>query len=383
MTAPARPFPALDDEPDTRSRRGGVIAVVLLLVAGTVAAALALWSSGAERTPVSSIGTSGAVVFWRADGSLAIADPDGTGVRSATGGGATAAPPTVSPTGGLAVTDNGDLWALSATGLRKLTETAYGDHLVGPAAGMPFADGDAYLARGGRGPYGQVEPALLVDRDTGAATEPDGPSRPDAVVGDPAAAAMYLTIPLGLPVSGSSGFRQAIRSVVRVDINGRSVALISATQARQLLDLSGPVELFVRPSPDGRRIAVEAIQMSGTGAGVVVIDRGGGVVDAFRVSGSLDGVAWSPDSTALVVVGNLPSSMLVWRDKHVQRLSVRLPPARHFGAFCQWSPDGQVVLCPVLSSTVSVDWLLVRVSDGSTSLAPAPGIPIAWLGGSS
>jgi hypothetical protein len=376
-------FPALDPEPPQPSGwRRALPPVMVAALGGAVAAAVLLWPSGsASSVGAVSFSTEGTVVVWRESGSLALTDPDGTRVRHATPAQSAPQYPVRSPDGRYAVDIAGDLWALSTSDVRLVDDRAWGRYVLNTVAAQPFAGHDRYLALGGRGAYGEAVAGQMRDLRRHTWSKTLGAFAPDVVAGDPARPALYIADPVGQPVAVGSTFRQADSRVEYVTITGRRRTVLTADRARRALNLSGRVELFPWPAPDGSRVAIRVRELTGSDAGVIVINRSGNVDDTFSIPTSTGAMEWSR-SGSLAVATSFPGRLFIWSRGTLQRLPLRLPAGEHFGGECQWSPDNMLLLFPTFDARGVRHWLLVRTSDGRQQAVVAPGLPVAWLGGS-
>jgi hypothetical protein len=377
-----RRFPALDAEPPPRPVWRRILIPAVALAIAAVAVGLVLRTPAASHphtAPPPAFNVRGSVVVWRANGSLAISDPDGSHITARTKPEATQYPMR-SPSGRYAVTISGDLWSLTTSSVHHVTANAWGGHALDSIPLQPFADRDHYLVLGGRGAIGEHVPTQLVARGSGRRSQRLGSNNPDQVMGDPSGPAVFLSEPAGRPMYVGNDFQQPDGSVLLAPLHRRPTVLITARRARAILRLSGRLALMPWPSLDGNLVAVEARELSGRRAGVVILDRAGRKVDGFEDSAASEDIEWSR-SGVLAVITSSPGQVTIWKRGSVRRLPIHLPSVQNVSGECTWSPDSVTLLCPTSTAGGIADWLLLQATSGKQQLVPAPGLPIAWFSG--
>jgi hypothetical protein len=124
-------------------------------------------------------------------------------------------------------------------------------------------------------------------------------------------------------------------------------------------------------------------------AGLVVLDRTGRVLAAIPPSqGPVQNStpAWSPDGEALAyyMFGERGAEIGVWHlGGHVDARPA--PDPGDSFLTCLWSPGGSDILCPASQGATDESslWLIGAARGGPLVQVPAPGLPEAWLPGSS
>lgn len=389
-------FPALDPEPDPRPWWWRVlVGAGVVAPAGAVAAAVIFWpfSSGAPRpgraTVPSEVQTAAdrGRILALDHGYLLLADAGGTRVVKLSALGANQ---------GVSASLDGRYLSL---GNGQVAVVRNGAPLAGYPAKVPlssliipawpdsFANHDRdliMLASSGRSysadnPVSVVSIASGMSRSLGVA---------DSAEGDPEAAGAFVSVAAGLVPSANVQQVSPDSRVERRDTGRPAVVLATARELDRELGLARnfAVALSAYPDPAGDKIAVEVSPISGSAAGIVVLDRTGRVLGTARTPFGVYGIpAWSPSGATLAYAstGNNGAGVFIWTIGG-QNVNRPLPPTVSggggFGA-CVWSPDGKSLLCDT-GVPGQLYWVVVRASGGAVG-APvnAPGVPLAWLAG--
>lgn len=191
------------------------------------------------------------------------------------------------------------------------------------------------------------------------------------------------------------GSAAAVARIERVSAGRPAQTLASGSQLAAVLGGSAGATVVAGQlafSPDGSRLAVAVAGLGGTQrtGGVVVLNRGGGVLDVASTpfSAGRTWLAWSPAGNRLAFGIPLPTTPQLAAGAEFLEPQLWHPgtdtahPAAGAGGEapadpCLWSPDGAALLCGD-----GGQWSIVEL-DGSpqTTVTDAPGQPLAWVGG--
>ena len=382
--------------PSRRSRpvktAAGVVAV--LTVAGVIALTLAPSGSRHEANPnqtLAALKLTGEVIS-DANGTVVVSNPDGTRQLVITdlaplgaGGPANLTP---SLDGRYLATPRGDV--ITAAGLRVDRTSVASEFPTGfTAEPDPFAFGDRALVVVTSGaPSPASNEVSVVSLTNGTAVKL---GRADDAAGDPQSFGAFVSIPDGPPLAGvefpAGGGADAGVELVRAGAAPKVLATAGQLQTDLGQSQSEPVILTIFPSPAGDKVAVEVnpIYVGNSDAGLVVLNRNGGVLaTAPPSSGPVQNSepAWSPngESLAYYMFGPRGAELGVWHLKG----SVSARPAPDPGdsfLTCLWSPSGADILCPASQGATdeSSRWVLGAAKGGALVQVPAPGVPEVWL----
>jgi hypothetical protein len=390
-------FPALDPEPDPRPWWWRVlVGAGVVAAAGAVAVAVTFWpfSSGAPRPGLATVPSEvqtaadrGRIVALDRAGYLLLADAGGTrvvklsalGVNHGTSASLDGRYLSLG-NGQVAVVRNGATLAgyRAKVPVSSFTIPAYPDSFANDDRDLIMLASNG-LADSADSPVSVVSVASGMSRSLGVA---------DSAEGDPKAAGVFVSVAAGLVASASVQQLSPDSRVELRDVGRPVVVLATARGLDRELGLGRNFAVALTPYPDaaGDKIAVEVSPISGSAAGIVVLDRTGRVLGAARTPFGVYGIpAWSPSGASLAYAstGNDGAGVFIWTigGQNVER---PFPPtASGGGGFgeCIWSPDGKSLLCDA-GAPGQLYWVVVRASGGAAA-APvnAPGVPLAWLPG--
>jgi hypothetical protein len=387
-----RKFPVLDAEPLRRPRRARVI--VLAVVAGAVAAGVALWpaSSGVSRL-AGAAGQSaslaaragGRILALTPTGSLVLADPGGTHVTMVRALGVVGQVVTASPddrylslgNGQVAVVRTGPVLAAYPTKVPVNWEKI-------PAWPDSFADHERQLVM--LLSYGAdalaTNPVYLTSIATGRSVSL---GVGDQVAGDPQVAGVFLSVAAPpRPSAAVTHFSPDSRIELR-DAGRPAVTLATAATLNHDLGQSQQLSVQLIPYPDqsGDQVAVIVQPTAGSQqAGIVVLNRAGRVLGTVPARLGVRGTpAWAPSGGSLAYSSNGSNgpALRVWK---IGGPIVTRPFPVSDGSYswCIWSPDGASILCAAPGGgTGSQNWAVTGAAGGAMAGVRGPGFPVAWL----
>jgi hypothetical protein len=357
---------------------------VALLVAVALAAGSVV-AGGSGTTParkVRAVVPPGTVLSWTSAGALVSSTAAGSGVvalpqRNGTG---------LVPAGDGHLLATGSGVELAGPSLVPTGASVPFDGEAGGWRAVGFADRGAALAATQTAPDGSDQAEVV----TFSGQPPVELGEAEEVAADPAAPGIYAVL-----AGGTDG-----TSVERRDAGQRAVGV--ATAAGLLVDLhevsasneasalhalaARSVVVSVLPDPTGRRVALTIAGVGAAGlAGIVVVDRAGGLVGSVRLSGGFAGApAWSPDGTSLVYATTATlrrgsrTAVTVWRPG--ERPSTDVLPASVSEALgdCIWAGSTSVVCADAVSAGPIRTWVYGSPG-GPFTVVSGPGVPFAWL----
>jgi hypothetical protein len=286
------------------------------------------------------------------------------------------------------VSSDGTVIAVNGERLSRMRTPAVLTSQQSPARPDPMAGQDRYLIVVPVGSAGAVSAVALgdgtlIELGTG-----------EAATGDPQEAGAFVSVS-SVPPSPSSpapAVNQASpvpdAQVELRDAGRPAVVLATSASLNRALGRSpgGSVALAAYPSPDGERVAITVADLSGNAstAGIVVVDRRGGIHYTLSAgSGPAAGeeVAWSPDGRALAFgsPGGASSGLVVWT---LGRLpSSRADPTPGAAPLhCLWAPDASAVLCAtIVLNEGMLEWNVAGAQGGPVVATAAIGQPVVWL----
>lgn len=397
-----RRFPALDPEPPPRPWwHWALLPSAAVTIAAVTIAAVNLWPSAHRGRPVTGgpaapvITAGGRVVVQLKDGSLEEADPDGRHRQPLTalgrlpgvdlpGFGTVAVSPDnryLALGDGELITLSGGRPAVAATKLRFNSQTT-STYL------NPFADHDRALVSV-YDLYGATTSAPIFVSDV-ATGHRAGLGTGDQASGDPRAPGAFVSVAAPVRPSATVQDNQLspdARLELR-DIGHRPVRLVTAGQVDRML--GQPVDLQVAmvpyPDPSGDKVAVEVAAIAGgQTAAIVVLDRGGHLIDSVQATmGPLlkQRLTWSPDGQLLAfpTLGDGGTELTFWTVGGQVLTTQFLDPSDTYGS-CLWAPDGSAVMCAAYRTPKRdpVAWTVANTHGGGMVWVTSPGTPVAWL----
>jgi WD40 repeat protein len=387
-----RKFPVLDAEPPRRPWR--VRAIVLAVVAGAVAAGVALWSvssggsrlAGAAGQPASLAARAGGrILALTPTGSLVLTDPGGTHVTMVRALGVVGQVVTASPDGRYLSLGNGQV-AVVRTGpvlASYPTKTSVSWEKI-PAWPDSFADHERQLVM--LLSYGAdalaTNPVFLTSLATGRSVSL---GVGDQVAGDPRTAGAFLSVAAPpRPSAAVTHFSPDSRIELR-DAGRPPVTLATAAALNHDLGQSQQLSVQLIPYPDqsGDQIAVIVQPTAGSQqAGIVVLTRAGRVIGTVPARLGVRGTpAWAPSGGSLAYSSNGSNGpeLRVW--KIGGPIGTRpFPGSDGTYSWCIWSPDGASILCAAPGvGTGSQNWAVTGAAGGAMAGVRGPGFPVAWL----
>jgi hypothetical protein len=388
-----RKFPAVDPEPPRRPWWArAIVPAAVVVVAGAVAAGVALWPfspgalrhTGAAGQPAGSAAPAGGrILALTPTGSLVFTYPDGTHVTTVRSLGAVGQVVSASPdhryvslgNGQVAVVRHGPVLAAYPTKI----SLGWGKTAAWPDS---FADHErrlvVLLTYGAN--VSATNPILLTSLATGRSVSL---GVGDQVAGDPQAAGAFLSVAAPpRPSAAVPRFSQDTRIELH-DAGRPPVRLATAAALNHDLGQSRhlPVALIPYPDQSGDKIAVIVQPTAGSRqAGMVMLTRAGRVLGAVPARLGVEGTpAWAPSGRSLVYASNGRDGpeLRIW--KIGGQVATRPFPVSSGYHWCLWSPDGASVLCTAPENAGSQRWAITRAAGGAMAGVRGPGFPVAWL----
>jgi len=389
-----RRFPALDPEPPPRSWRWKGLVTVAVLAGAALVSALILLVVGSGSGSHSSgatggIAEPGTVVYANATGQIVESYPDGThpSPRPSLGNVRQLPFASTSPDRRFLITGTGTVLSIHGTNLAvDHTKLRLGEalQLAFPDA---FSDHDEAVVvqqAATAGSTTSTSQSWAIPLGTGG---PVSLGRADGVAGDPQEMGAFVSVarPGPQPSTASTNPPPDIEVQLR-DVGKPPVTLATAAALNTDLHESAntPVNLFPYPSPEGDDVAIAVVAVNNSGsAGLVVLDRTGHLVDETAVFvGPNQGLeaTWSPNGASLTYIDSGDSGLDVNIWTPTGSASSRLIPfSLQYVGSCQWSSDGEWILCEA-GSDQGPAWIIAQVDGAALANLAAPGELLAWIG---
>jgi hypothetical protein len=369
-------FPVLDVEPDAASvthrlRKALIclgVVVVLALVAGGVFNLVGN-KNGSKTTSI--LGYQNEVLSQFA--------PDGGKPVSFASLGLVSGAPTASADGKLLLSGSGQLVTMDGAKPVEIEKTLYKALTNGDDIAYGFADGDAYVPIFDATTTGDVTLASTKDGNShslGTGVE---------AVGDPIAAAAYVTTPDGPEVgTGFDGYQPAA-SVEHRGIGIPTKVVAASTDIKKRLNIAAgtKIDLGVAPDPTGKTLAIVVVAHNGAqeSTALVVYSSGGAYVGGLPSIANAD-VFWSSSGTSLFYEAAGMTKLAEWAPGSSPTQQIPLPAGTKSVLGCVWSPDGKQAMCSGVTTANQVgNWVLLDPGAGTATTIVQPSQPVEWLTG--
>jgi WD40-like Beta Propeller Repeat len=406
----------LDPEPPPRPWWWqAAVSVGILALAAAAGVAIVFWPSAsgsrlARAATTASLPAAldhGRIVVQKLDGTLALADPDGTHLSSLKAVGVVGQSVSASLDNRYLSEGNGEVITVG-TGPQLAQDRSNVPLASNNGATWPdaFADHDRalimvldYGAPHAISTYSDQVPVWTASLSSGAEVSL---GTADAAAGDPQTPGAFVA-PAAPPVATSTPTQTNPDTDIELRVGGQP-ALVLATAAAINADLgmvNQPVQLVPVPDPAGDKVAVVVRPVSGdTSGGIVVLTRAGHMLAVTPPGPTyiVGSPAWSPDGSTLAYGAYSPedgsslgASLFLWHIGGKPR-SITIPAAAKSGfkasggavtalpVWCVWSPDGTSVLCSS-DEQGRGSWLVAGTTTAKMTAVPGAGWPVAWLPG--